>query len=672
VKVGPYEVERELGRGAMGAVFLARDPRSGARVVVKTLIVPDPTAAERFDREGRIGLALRHPGIVATLEVGRDAARGPYVVMEHADGPTLRDVLTKGPLEPDHAAKLVREVALALEHAHRSGVVHRDLKPANVILDARGHPRILDFGLSRAAWEPSLSATGEIAGTPSYVPPEQVTGGSRAHGVPGDVWALGVLLHEALAGEVPFRAGSMPALLSAIAREPASPLPPHVPSRLAALVRRCLEKDPAKRWPSAAAVAAELASLDERAPASRGMTLALGGVLLVVVVALGVTAALRRPASPASLAPPRVPPVPVTPTRPVADPRQMQLELIDRGRELDDLGCCEAAIAAFTSAIALGPSADALFGRVQARRRVPNFREHLSDITRDVDAACELERGTVRARLYRESGGADQLAREVPDDPLVVENRYGIARGEERLEDALRLAEHLIAVSKERFFPRILHSATLTAMGRVDEAISELDSLIREAPRSSYALYIRARAHHVKGDDTGYAADLDEAIRVDPMGYDARIERASTLPDNPARSFALLDEILAFEPRDVAALHESGAALVTLGDEPSGFARLERARELFPEDVITLETLAKMHWLTRDHGDHLRLAEHYAGEVLVRNPGSVIGLAVRGRVRARRGDTKGALEDLEKVLPRFVDPGDREETSDVIRQLKGP
>ncbi len=663
MRVGPYEVERELGRGAMGAVFLARDPRSGARVVVKTLVVMDLDAAERFEREGRIGLALRHPGIVETLEVGRDPARGPYVVMEHVDGPTLREVLAKGPLEPARAAELLREIAIAVEHAHRSGVIHRDLKPANILLDARGRPRVADFGLSRAAWEPSLSATGELAGTPSYLPPEQVTGGSRAHGVPGDVWALGVLLHEALAGEVPFRAESNLALLHAIASDPESPLPAHVPHRLAAVVRRCLEKEPAKRWPSAAAVAAELESLEERAPSRRGI-LALGGALSVLVVAGAVAASARRPLQ-APAAPPAAPPRVAAPAGP------NQRELIERGRELDDLGCCEAAIAAFTSAIAIGPSADALFERIHARLRLANSKEHGTEILEDARAASGLERGTIRARLFGTSEGVEQLAREARDDPLVIEGLYSTDLMQERPDEALRLADRLIEVSRERWYPRILRTASLRSLGRLDEAESELDAIVAAAPTSSYALYSRSKVRRARGNVAGSLADLDEAIRVDPMAYEARLERAS-LPGYDLRAaLTLLDEVLAFEPHDVAALKMSGSVLVALGDGKSGLARLEKAHEESPRDIQVYDELIDAYQRLKDQDPgYLGTAERLIEEELAIDPNALFPRTQRAALREARGDRAGALEDYERVLPRVGDPDERAALEEAIRNLK--
>ncbi len=313
MRFGPYEVESELGKGGMGAAYLARDARSGARVVVKTVKWPSVDLLLRFEREGRIGQKLRHSGIVATLDVGRDES-GPYIVLEHVEGGTLRDLLARGPLEPARAAAIAREVALALEHAHREGILHRDLKPENILIDARGRPRIADFGLGRALADARMSATGEVLGTPAYTPPEQLRAGAGAHGPAGDIWALGVVLHEMLSGSVPWSGESPVALMRAILESPPPPLPPSVPRALALVARRCLEKDPAARYPTARVAADALAAAREPGRGPRALV-AVGLAVAVLALGAGVLATRRA-------APPPTPPVPAPPPRPprVAEP----------------------------------------------------------------------------------------------------------------------------------------------------------------------------------------------------------------------------------------------------------------------------------------------------------------------------------------------------------------
>ena len=204
-------IDRELGRGGMATVYLARDEKHDRPVALK-LLHPDlgsTLGAERFLREIRLTARLDHPHILPVLDSGETLGRLWYT-MPYVEGETLRDRLRREPQLPvDDALAVVREVADALEYAHRHGIIHRDIKPENILL-ADGHARVADFGVARAlqaAGGESLTATGLAIGTPAYMSPEQAT--SDVVDQRSDVYALGCVLHEMLAGEPPFT-GSTP------------------------------------------------------------------------------------------------------------------------------------------------------------------------------------------------------------------------------------------------------------------------------------------------------------------------------------------------------------------------------------------------------------------------------------------------------------------------------
>lgn len=253
---GRYSLERELGRGGMGIVYLAREVRLARPVAIKVLprqmALARPELRERFVREAQMAAGLSHPNIVPIHHVD-EAGAFVFFVMAYIDGESLGERLrARGAVPPAEAARLLREIAWALAYAHRLGIVHRDVKPDNILLE-RGSGRALvsDFGIAGAASAPSDADAGYIRGTAHYVSPEQASGG--AVDARSDLYSLGVLGYYALSGSLPFDGPTSTAVLAAhLTRmpEPIVRLAPAVPHRLAQAVERCLEKDPERRWES--------------------------------------------------------------------------------------------------------------------------------------------------------------------------------------------------------------------------------------------------------------------------------------------------------------------------------------------------------------------------------------------------------------------------------------
>jgi hypothetical protein len=257
-----YTLDAELGRGGMGVVYKARHAETGTVCALKVLHGPvDADARQRFRAEAAAARRLDHPHIVRVFAAG-EAGRVPYLVMEYAAGGSLDRRRPEWPMPAREAASLVAALAEGLAHAHARGIVHRDLKPANVLLTADGSPKVADFGLARRldAHGPRLTAAHAVLGTPVYMPPEQAAGQARHAGPAADVWALGVILSELLAGQPPFAGQSADEIRRRVRHEPPSPLPRSIPPTLAAVVARCLRKDPADRYATAAALANDLRS----------------------------------------------------------------------------------------------------------------------------------------------------------------------------------------------------------------------------------------------------------------------------------------------------------------------------------------------------------------------------------------------------------------------------
>ncbi len=268
--VGPYVVEAVLGSGGMGAVLRARHGATGAVHALKVILpgrAGSPQIVSRFRREAEaLGRLPPHPGIVAVHASGTDAGR-MWCAMELVEGGPLTDRLRQGPLEPTEVVALAAAIARALDHAHTHGVIHRDLKPDNVVIDPAGAPHLIDFGLARLVDEDSglavteLTKTGQMLGTPAYMAPEQADAGAETPTPATDVYGLGAVLHAMLTGEPPFGGRPIHAMIAAILFEdvaPPSRRRPEIPPELDAICLKALEKDPARRYPSAGAMADDL------------------------------------------------------------------------------------------------------------------------------------------------------------------------------------------------------------------------------------------------------------------------------------------------------------------------------------------------------------------------------------------------------------------------------
>ncbi len=266
VAVAGFEIESTLGRGGMGVVYKAKQTGLNRVVALKMLLAgqfADPNLRARFLLEAESVAALEHPGIVKVYTVDQTADGHPYLAMEFVPGGTLADrIKANGPLPATAATELLAKLADAVAHAHSRGVVHRDIKPLNVLLTAEGEPRLTDFGLAKVGRaEQNLSVTGQVLGTPAYMAPEQAAGKVREVGTAADVYALGAVLYDVLTGRPPFSGDSQAVTLhKVINEEPLRPRKhnPAIPHDLETICLKCLEKDPAKRYPTAQALAADL------------------------------------------------------------------------------------------------------------------------------------------------------------------------------------------------------------------------------------------------------------------------------------------------------------------------------------------------------------------------------------------------------------------------------
>ncbi|MGE4140172.1 MAG: protein kinase [Planctomycetota bacterium] len=605
-RLGRFELRGRLGRGAMGEVFLAWDPQAGREVALKTC---RKGSSERFVREAKLTAALDHPGIVRVFEAGVDAGLAYYVCELVRDARDLRDAFRT--LSLAERVELVRDAAVAVGHAHAQGVVHRDLKPENLLVDAAGALRVADFGLAAAEDQERLTRTGALLGTPTHLAPEQwrALHGERVAIDPrSDVWALGVVLYEALTSELPFEGATWVELCTRIledAPRPPRALSPEVPRALEAVCLRALARDPGRRPPDGAALAAELeaALAAPEGPVGRAGRVALGAALLGLVGG-GLLAA--RAAAPE--APSRAAPSAGSDTRPEASATSIAAP---------EPAASAARPAALDPSAALLAEARAAQEARQPERARALVERLLAEAPRDPDA-LEL-RALLRAQRDPAGALADldaalAAARERKQQLHLRARRADLLRALNRREEALREAEQVLALEPGHAETRGVRAILLAERGDTAAALHELDRLVEERPDVPSVWRNRATLRARMDDQQGALLDLGRALELDPQ---------------LSAAYSLRSAILLNQGKYEEALHD-----------------VERGLELAPRDTLLLSNLVVILLQRRDHAGALRAADL----ALETTPQSGLLHANRGFALAGLGRPREAAPELSRAL----------------------
>ncbi len=690
-QLGPYALLEPLGEGGMGTVYRARDVRSGRLVALKVLQRNDqPDALARFEREMRVARSVAHPNVVPVLDAGVEGGRA-FIAFEVVEGGDLRRILRqRGRLPWPEATRLGAAIAGALSAIHAKGIVHRDLKPENVLMTKEGRPAIGDFGLARSVAASSLTRTGDVLGTPAYMAPEQADG-RRDVDARVDLYSLGVILHEALAGEKPFHGEGL-ALLKAQMFEAPRPLRTigaDVPADLEALVLALLAKDPEARPADAASVERALLAIGagsgEAAPRSGGPSsrtlVAVGIALIVLAVLTGLLASrlAERPAAPPP-SPPREErkpaptgapvlaasaPDPDTAPVPTRVPTQAgllaseALALLERGDKHRAWSTVERAIATDAR------SPEALHARVKVgdARSDVNILTYVNELSRLVRElvlealnADEPDRVLELTALYLDV---------VPDSGWAHTVRGEIHYRRGAFDAAIREFDSAIqyeATDVARSFPLLHRALALAAKGEYAQAVSDIETARRMGAERGPAGAldgIANRAASIARDRT-VAEDAPNAVRM------ARVALVACSTNAGAIAVASSANALALARWRAA---PSPAAASLYGELCPDFnsALLEAAR--FEDSERVMADFCVVHaqsaWAHSTHAVALlRLSRFEAAEKALDRALELdlggekwLAYARRGEARAGRGDTKGALEDDQRAID--LHPGDR-------------
>ncbi len=640
MRLGSYELTGSLGRGGMGTVFRAHAP-DGRAVAVKLLARRDDASLARFDRERRLlaGFTARD-GFVPLLDAGT-SSEGAWLAMPLLEGGTLRERLRRGPLGLEETIALGRALAAALGRAHARGIVHRDVKPENVLFDGEGHPLLADLGLAKhfaplasgASQSVDLSLAGELRGTAGYMAPEQMEDAS-AVGPAADVFALGVVLYECLAGESPFVGVSSVDALTKAVRGDFQPLEEKredAPPWLVAVVERSLSRRPEQRHADGAALARALAAPGR--PGGR-RSVAIAVALLVLAGGSGASALAWRARRRAGL------------DALVASGAAKLAAHDARGAVLD-----------LTRALDEEPG----LAIVRARRSLAYLELHDTDhALSDAHAAVSLEPGLALAwdARARARYSAHDLAGTVSDadralalDPSRVDlltvraaarRALGDVAGALRDTDrAIELAPSLATGWSERGYVRY-------AQGDRAAAIADMTRALELDPKLAKAWETRAFLRGLGGDAEGSLADAERALELDPTVPNAWSARATAWWRKGNFQAARDDytRALELEPRNATVWANRGLARGNLGDMEGAVGDSTRALELDAKLVDAWATRAHVRGVQGRWDD----AIVDATRALELDPGRAAAVLDRAMAYDQKDEPARAIADFERYL----------------------
>jgi len=675
-RFGRYVRVARLGEGGMGEVWWAWDTGLHRWVALKLLKADRAELTDRFTREAQLAAKLSHPNIAAVYEVGQAEGRH-FIAMQYVRGKTLSRLRD---LPRREIVALVRDAARALHYAHEQGVVHRDIKPANLMVEEpqarlpsealpapgvddgrRRRVFVMDFGLAKQTEVDSQSISGMVLGTPAYMPPEQAQGRVRAIDARSDVYALGATLYDLLSGSPPFRSSNVYELLAFVCDRDPAPLK-GVDADLQTIVLKCLDKDPARRYRTAAELADELARwlagepITAHAPSifyrarkflarRRALVLSISAAVLATSAFLGYAAADYRARAEKEALGALCKRLDELPRTPEGSRRGLDLIAsglprfrntwdlwIRQGEFLERLGRHAESVDAYARAIEANPKLG--WAHYRRGRVLMDRLDRRDEALAEFDRAIAVEPDNEYAHVGRARGAALR-----GDDA-------GALR---LLDEAAKIASH---VDDLHFLRGYVHARRDGPLQDFQEAIGDFTRAIELNPAHALAFMNRGAAKLKTGDSTGALGDMNESARLEPRYWAIYSNRAAVQAElgNMDEVIADCTRCLELNPRDVQSYALRGAALLKREDLAGARDDLSRAVELDRDHAGSWYNLGRVYARRRQ----LKDAEDAYTRALELRPHDADAYEGRAHVRAERGDLAGAVCDWTETLR--VDP----------------
>jgi len=655
---GKYTIEKKLGQGGMGAVYLAHDPDLDRKVALKLMLLKEAGSVERFSREARASAKLKHPNIIQVYEIG-SINEYHYFTMEYIDGESLDKLIARadGNLSPRRTAQIICGIALALDYAHKQGIIHRDIKPANILIDKDDKVYLTDFGLAKelGGTEHSLTMTGTIVGTADYMAPEQALGDKKKIDARSDIFSLGSTLYYALTGQLPFQGEELYQILeSVVHNDPIAPgrLAKNISKDIETICLKCLEKESDRRYQSSGQLAEDLnhflngeaisarpvsllGKIRKKARKNKIAALALTAVVILLVSGIAAITVFQA-------------------NRQTTIKARMILDKTKIGTlTLDDK------IALANDALKIDPAlaeaweiiGDAYIGKNDYKKSIAGFSE-----------AIKLNPAMVSAYYSRgyaiERDGDLGTVKAIPDYQKVIELApdsdigyiaHGIVEfGQQRYDDAFNDFNKAIKLNSKSIEAYNRRAMVYLHKMQKDKALADWEKAIEINPRNDMTYRSRGFFYYLTKDFSMALADFSKAIEHNNTNADLYHERGFAHRENGDLDLALadFDRAIKLDPQGGAFYYDRGIVYVIKKEYDAAISDFTRAIELEPKQVMHYHERGNLY-LKRKELD-LALADFNMAIKI--EPKNADFYSFRGMVYGEKNDYDAALADFNTAI----------------------